>query len=197
MPAFRAAVETYWSAMESLTARLNRLFALALDLPKDFFVQRSDRHATSMRINYYPVQHSAPLPGQLRAGAHSDYGAFTILRAETTPGGLQALHRDGSWIDVPKIPDGFVINIGDLLMRWTNDKFVSTVHRVINPPEAVRESTDRMSIAYFFLPNHDADVTPLASCVTSDTPARHEPTTAGAYWRGKIVAARQISAYTA
>src|SRR4029077_18052707 len=83
------------------------------------------------------AQERPPEEGQLRAGAHSDYGAFTILKGEDAPGGLQVLCRGGEWADVPLIEEGFIINIGDLLMRWTNDKWVSTIHRVVNPPEEV------------------------------------------------------------
>ncbi len=194
LPRFRQAVSDYWRAMEMLSARLMQIFALALDLDKDFFVERSDRHVTNMRVNYYPAQDRPPEPGQLRAGAHSDYGAFTILKGENAPGGLQVLRRGGDWADVPLIEDGFIINIGDLLMRWTNERWVSTLHRVVNPPENVRRNTDRMSIAYFFLPNHDVEVRCFDSCVSAENPARYAPTTAGAHWRGKILASQQISA---
>ncbi len=194
LPRFRQAVSDYWRAMEMLSARLMQIFALALDLEKDFFVERSDRHVTNMRVNYYPAQDRPPEPGQLRAGAHSDYGAFTVLKGENAPGGLQVLRRGGDWADVPLIEDGFIINIGDLLMRWTNEKWVSTIHRVVNPPENVRRNTDRMSIAYFFLPNHDVEVCCFDSCVSAENPARYAPTTAGAHWRGKILASQQISA---
>jgi isopenicillin N synthase-like dioxygenase len=78
-------------------------------------------------------------------------------------------------------------------MRWTNDKWVSTIHRVVNPPEEVRGCVDRMSIAYFFVPDHDVEVCCLDSCIDRSNPARYPPTTAGAHWRGKILAARQIS----
>jgi isopenicillin N synthase-like dioxygenase len=193
MPQLRDALTAYWSQMESLAGRLSRIFALALDLDEDFFVSRSNRHVTNMRVNYYPAQHQAPEAGQLRAGAHSDYGAFTILRGENAPGGLQVLRRGGDWTDVPQIDDSFIINIGDLLMRWTNDRWVSTVHRVVNPPEAVRQSVDRMSIAFFFLPDHDVDVACIESCTSPDNPPRYPAVTAGAHWRGKILAARQIA----
>ena len=193
MPAFREAVSNYWRAMEALSSRLMRVFALALDLDEDFFLVRSDRHVTNMRINYYPAQDRTPEPGQLRAGAHSDYGAFTILKGENAPGGLEVLRRGGDWAPVPLVDDGFIINIGDLLMRWTNDRWVSTLHRVVNPPEEVRRNVDRMSIAYFFTPNHDVDVGCLESCMGAHNPARYAPVTAGAHWRGKILAARQIA----
>ena len=101
MPEFRSAVSDYWRAMEALSYATLRIFALALDLDEDFFVRRSDRHVTNMRINYYPAQDRPPEPGQLRAGAHSDYGAFTILKGENAPGGLQVLRRGGDWADVP------------------------------------------------------------------------------------------------
>ena len=192
-PEFRTAIGNYWRAMEVLAMRLSRIFALALELDEEFFVRRSDRHVTNMRINYYPVQERAPETEQLRAGAHSDYGAFTILKGENAPGGLQVLRRGGDWADVPIIEEGFVINIGDLLMRWTNDKWVSTIHRVVNPPEEVRRNVDRMSIAFFFVPNHDVAVRCIDSCIGPQSPPRYAPTTAGAHWRGKILAARQIS----
>jgi isopenicillin N synthase-like dioxygenase len=194
MPELRRAVTDYWRAMEELAARLSRIFALALDLDEDFFVSRSARHVTNMRINYYPAQDRPPDRDQLRAGAHSDYGAFTILRGENAPGGLQVLRRGGDWTDVPIMEDAFIINIGDLLMRWTNDRWVSTIHRVVNPPEEIRRNVDRMSVAYFFIPNHDVKVRCIESCTAPGNPPRYAPVTAGGHWRGKILAARQITA---
>jgi isopenicillin N synthase-like dioxygenase len=189
---FRAAVTDYWQQMEDLAARLARMFALALDLPEEFFADEIDRHVSTMRLNFYPAQPVAPLPGQVRAGAHSDYGAFTVLRTEAAPGGLQVVRRGGTWVDVPNIANGFVVNIGDMLMRWTNDRWVSTVHRVVNPPEAVRANATRMSVAFFQVPNHDVEVRCLESCTGPDNPPRYAPTTAGAHWRAKILAARGV-----
>lgn len=193
MPELREAVSDYWRAMEGLSDRVLRIFALALGLDEEYFVSRSDRHVTNMRINYYPAQPEAPEKDQLRAGAHSDYGAFTLLRGEDAPGGLQVLRRGGDWADVPMVEDAYIVNIGDLLMRWTNDRWVSTIHRVVNPPENVRSNADRMSIAFFFLPNYDVEVSCIESCISADNPARYEPTTAGGHWRGKILASRQTA----
>ena len=184
------AVTNYYQAMEALAARLARAFALALDLPERFFVDKIQRHVSTMRLNFYPAQPVTPLPGQIRAGAHSDYGAFTILRTEAAPGGLQVIRRGGSWIDVPNVADGFVVNIGDLLMRWTNDRWVSTLHRVVNPPEELRSNATRMSVAFFQVPNYDVEVRCFESCSGPDNPSRYAPTTAGAHWRAKILAAR-------
>jgi isopenicillin N synthase-like dioxygenase len=187
---FRMAVTNYYQAMEALAARLARAFALALDLPERFFVDKIQRHVSTMRLNFYPAQPVTPLPGQIRAGAHPDYGAFTILRTEAAPGGLQVIRRGGSWIDVPNVANGFVVNIGDLLMRWTNDRWVSTVHRVVNPPDELRANATRMSVAFFQVPNYDVEVRCFESCSRPDNPPRYAPTTAGAHWRAKILAAR-------
>ena len=99
-----------------------------------FFDDKVDRSIGTMRLNYYPGQAAPPEPGQLRASAHTDYGGFTILSGEDVPGGLQVRTRDQRWIEVPTSPTTFVVNIGDLLMRWTNDRWLSNLHRVVNPP---------------------------------------------------------------
>jgi isopenicillin N synthase-like dioxygenase len=116
-PAFRPAVTAYYRATEKLGADLMRIFALALELPEDFFADKIDRHISALRIINYPEQPRAPLPGQLRAGAHSDYGTLTILLGENQPGSLQVYAKSGQWMDVLIPPQSFVINIGDLMMR--------------------------------------------------------------------------------
>ena len=107
----------YYRATEKLGADLMRIFALALELPEDFFADKIDRHISALRIINYPEQPRAPLPGQLRAGAHSDYGTLTILLGENQPGSLQVYAKSGQWMDVLIPPQSFVINIGDLMMR--------------------------------------------------------------------------------
>jgi isopenicillin N synthase-like dioxygenase len=130
-----------------------------------------------MRLNYYPAPSTAPVPGQLRAGAHTDYGGFTILSGEDVPGGLQVLTRSGEWIDVPTRPHVFVVNIGDLLMRWTNDRWLSNMHRVVNPPAGDARSHARLSIAFFNHPNYDA----LIECLPSQGASKHAPVLSGEY----------------
>src|ERR1700758_3614133 len=122
---FADAAQAYYAEMEKLAALMLRLTALALDVDEHFFDDKIDRHITAMRLNFYPEQTSAPKPGQLRAGAHTDYGVFTILNGESVPGGLEVLAKNGDWIAVETEPETFVVNIGDLLMRWTNDRWVS------------------------------------------------------------------------
>jgi len=183
---FRAAWEAYYRAMEELSARLMRLFALALDLPEWFFDDKIDRHISHLQANLYPDQDVPPQPDQLRAGAHSDYGSLTVLRQENKPGGLQVQTADGTWLDVETVPQSFVINIGDLMAYWTNDRWRSTLHRVVNPPREAFGSSARLSLVFFHQPNHDAQVECLRSCIDAGQPAKYAPTTSGAHLLSKI-----------
>jgi isopenicillin N synthase-like dioxygenase len=130
-----------------------------------------------MRLNYYPRVLAPPLPGQLRSGAHTDYGSITILNGEDLPGGLQVRTRSGGWIDVRTPPDHFVVNIGDLMMRWTNDRWLSNLHRVVNPPLADGRHPPRLSIAFFNHPNYDVPI----ECLASPEAARYPPVLSGDY----------------
>ena len=168
----------YYRAMEGLAARLMRLFALALGLPETFFRDKTDRHISGIRANHYPEQVEPPAPGQIRAGAHTDYGAVTILLPENVPG-LQVLNRQGAWVDVVAPPGTFVCNIGDLMQHWTNDRWISTMHRVVNPPRAAAAGNRRLSIPFFHQPNYDALIECLPTCCGPDNPPRYEPVTSG------------------
>ncbi len=188
--AFRPAMTAYYRAVEKVAADLMRIFALALDLPETFFADKIDRHISALRIIMYPEQTTAPLPGQLRAGAHSDYGTLTILLGENQPGSLEVYSRSGCWMPV-HIPAGsFVINIGDLMMRWTNDRWVSTLHRVVNPPESVAARARRLSLGFFHHPNYDAEVACISTCAGPTNPPRYAPVKAGPYRSDKYVQAR-------
>lgn len=173
---WRDVASTYYQAMEQLTRELMQLSALGLGLPEMFFEDKIDRHITAMRINHYPAQSIPPKAGQLRAGAHTDYGLLTILNGENKPGGLEVLTRKGSWVAVETAPELFVVNIGDLLMRWTNDRWVSNTHRVVNPPGS-GASEARLSIAFFHHPNYDA----VIECIDHDQPARYPSVRSGDY----------------
>jgi isopenicillin N synthase-like dioxygenase len=187
--AFRSAVTAYYRATEKLGADLMRIFALALDLPEQFFADKIDKHISALRIIMYPEQPRTPLPGQLRAGAHSDYGTLTILLGENQPGSLQVYTRAGQWTDVLIPPQSFVINIGDLMMRWTNDRWVSTLHRVVNPPEPVAARARRLSLVFFHHPNYDADVACIPTCADAANPPRYPSVKAGPYRSDKYAQA--------
>jgi isopenicillin N synthase-like dioxygenase len=173
---FGEAGTAYYRAMSRLIVSLMRLAALALGVDEAFFDRKVDRSIGTIRLNYYPAQAAPPLAGQLRASPHTDYGAFTILSGEDVPGGLQVLARSGRWIDVTTAPTTFVVNIGDLLMRWTNDRWLSNMHRVVNPPSS-DAGRARLSIAFFNHPNYDA----LIECLPTQGPAKHPPVLSGDY----------------
>ena len=183
-PGFAGALKAYFTAMEALAARLMRLFALALDLPPGFFADKIDRPVSNMYVNYYPAQLTPPKPGQLRAGAHTDYGSLTILAPTAAPAGLQVQDRSGEWHDVEPRPGAFVVNLGDLMAQWTNDRWVSTMHRVANPPRAAAAS-DRMSLVFFHQPNDDALIECLPSCCV-DSPPKYAPVTSGEHQAAKL-----------
>lgn len=177
----------YFHRMESLASDVMHIFATALRLPADFFDRKIDRHISILRANYYPKLSRPPRDKQLRGGEHSDYTAFTIVWQERTPSvGLQARDVDGVWIDVPAIDDTFVINIGDLLMRWTNDKWISTQHRVVPPPFEIARDHDRLSLAYFVQPNYDAEIKCIETCQSAERPAKYPPVLNGDYLYSKF-----------
>src|SRR5690606_27722544 len=136
------------------------------------------REMSSLVVNHYPALTRPPLPGQMRASAHTDYGTLTIVAPSGATYGLQVMVR-GRWEDVAVTPDAFVVNIGDLMAQWTNDRWVSTLHRVVNPPQPVATQSRRLSLVYFHQPNDDAVVEPIATCVDADHPPRYAPVTAG------------------
>ena len=174
------ALRLYWRAMEGLAGTLCRIFALALGLPEQFFADKVDRHISQLRLMHYPPPATAPLPGQLRAGEHADLGMMTLIYADNDLGGLQLKARDGGWIDAPAIRDAFMVNLGDLMMRWTNDRWVSTPHRVVNPPRIAAARSRRLSIGMFWIPNYDAEI----ACIESGrdgAAVKYDPITVAAY----------------
>jgi isopenicillin N synthase-like dioxygenase len=192
-PDLRAAYEAYYKAMERLVATVMQAFAVALGLPEDFFADKFDRHASTLRATNYPDQAAPPRPGQLRAGEHSDYGAVTVLLIEDRPGGLEVRTRAGDWVAVPALPGSFVVNIGDLMMNWTNDRWLSNLHRVANPPPDAAGSTRRQSIVYFANPNPDAPIACIPTCTGPGNPPKYPVVTAGEHRRMKIVKSAQAA----
>lgn len=188
---FRSAIETYYAAMEGLTARLMDIFAVAMDLEPGYFTDRFTTHNSTLRLIHYPPLEAEPRPDQLRAGAHTDYGALTILMPQDRPGGLQVRRPDGGWENVAAPVDSFVVNIGDLMMRWSNDTWRSSPHRVVNPPDGVGEASRRYSMAYFCNPNDDLLVECLPNCCSEDRPAKYPPILAGAHRAEKIAKSKR------
>lgn len=192
---FRHTWLAYWDAMHELGRVLLKGCALALALPADFFDGFVSKSASVMRaINYQRTEGAPePLPDQMRMGAHTDYGSLTVLLADAVPG-LQVLYRD-EWCDVTPGPGAFIVNIGDLLAEWTNDRWHSTLHRVVPPPPTESGAVRRRSIAWFQQPDPDAVIEVLPSLVSADRPAKYAPVTSGAHLMAKLMGPRtaQIS----
>ena len=179
----------YRRALDELAGKVMRIFALALQLEETFFDDKIDRAISVLRIISYPALSAPPLEGQRRAGTHSDYGTLTLLHIEDHPQGLQIENRDGQCIDVPAVAGGYVVNIGDLMMQWTNDRWISTKHRVVCPAPEFADRA-RMSVAFFHQPNYDAPCETFPTCIAPGEMARYEPITSGRHWLAKTMKAK-------
>ena len=191
---FRAAWESCFQALSNVSVDLLSVMAVALDLEPDYFVPLIDRPSSAMRaLNYPALDDSAPddhPPGggehtgaaSLRAGAHSDYGTLTILVTDDVPG-LEVQHHDGSWQPVAHVPGTYVVNLGDSIAQWTNDRWRSTLHRVTTVSGARRQS-----LAFFHTANWDATIACLDTCHGPDNPVRYPPVQAGPWLMKKFTA---------
>lgn len=167
-------------AFSAVAADLLSMMARALDLPADHFAGLIDRHSSAMRANHYPGL-AGPVPaGALRAGPHSDYGTLTILRTDGVPG-LEVQRPDGTWMTVADEPDTFIVNLGDTIAQWTNDRWRSTVHRV-----TPTSSDARMSMAFFHMANWDARIECLPGCLEAGEEPRYAPVLAGPWLMSKF-----------
>jgi isopenicillin N synthase-like dioxygenase len=179
---FEPAVREYYGHMQRLFRLIMSMFAVALELPQDYFDPKLTHGAPALRLTHYPALDEEPEPGEERAGAHTDTGILTILHIDDTPNSLQVETRsEREWINVNRVPGTFVINIGDLMMRWTNDKWVSNTHRVVNPPFINGHSARRLSIVSFCSVNADTLIESLPNCSGPGNPARYAPIRAGEY----------------
>ncbi|PZU56258.1 MAG: isopenicillin N synthase family oxygenase [Sphingobium sp.] len=183
---FRQTLEQYYRSMLELSHRLYGAFAMALDLPEAYFDPMLKRPGSFMRILHYPphppmTAERADQADQLGIGAHSDYQCFTIL-AQDEVGGLEVRNAKGDWIAAPPIKGAYVVNIGDMMMRWSNDRFASTQHRVIN-----RSGRERYSIPFFCGIDYDVVIEALPSCIGPDATAKYPPVNAHDYVVGKFM----------
>ena len=182
----------YWAAARGVGDLMMDVFALALGLGEAALRPAVHRAPHVMRANNYERADGAPEAesGQMRMGAHSDYGVITILLADDVPG-LQ-VYRDDQWHDVTVPPGTFVCNIGDMLSRWTNDRWISTLHRVV-PPPAGNGPVRRRSIARFLDCPPDLVVETIPSCTGPGNPSRYEPVVAGDWLHQKLLGSRTLA----
>jgi isopenicillin N synthase-like dioxygenase len=177
MPEMRTVLTRFFEAGHGIGWGLLRAVATALDVPPDAFLRTIDRPISRGSIIYYPPQPPEMGSDQFGVSPHTDYGVLTLLYQDAT-GGLQVQGRDGAWLTAHPIPGSFVVNVGDLLARWSNDRFRSTPHRVVN-----RSGKSRYSTALFIDPNRDTLVAPL---VRPGEVPRYEPVTCGDYLRSRL-----------
>ncbi len=188
LPAMEVTHRAYYDALAELVDRVMSLMALGLGLAADYFRPLIDRHTSALRSLHYPdLRGHAVTPGQLRAGAHSDYGTVTLLRQDDAPGGLQVRDIAGVWHDVPPVEGAYVVNVGDALERWTNDRWRSTLHRVVVPPTDADRDCSRQSMAFFHNANWDAMIECLPTCLGPGEAPKYEPITAGRHLMDKFL----------
>lgn len=170
LPRFRPVMEAYFAALTGLAVKLMRSMALSLNLPADHFDVFCTDPMCVLRLLHYPPQPANPQPGEKGCGAHTDWGCLTLLWQDDA-GGLQVRSGD-QWIDAPPVSGTFVVNIGDMFARWTNDLYRSTLHRVVN-----LSGRDRYSIPFFFEGNPGHPVSALPGCVAAGEAPRYTVTT--------------------
>jgi isopenicillin N synthase-like dioxygenase len=191
LPGFRSAMTAYFEAMTPLAGRLLEVFAAALGLEPGWFAERVGHGPDTLRTLQYETQPDGPDPdgGQYGMGPHTDFGVVTILLADPLPG-LQVMGPDGAWHDLIAADGAFIINIGDLIAQWTNDRWISSLHRVLPPARRPGGPAIRRAIPFFKEANPEALVACLESCCTEQDPAHYQPVLAGDHLLAKLVGAR-------
>ncbi len=180
LPEFRDTMLAYFNAVWRLGRDLHRGIAFDLGIAPGFFEDKLDRPMATLRLLHYPPAPGRLQDGQLGAGEHTDYGNLTLLVTDEI-GGLMVRDRSGNWLDAPVLPGAFICNIGDCLMRWSNDVYVSTPHKVNAPKNA-----DRYSVAFFLDPNPDALVACLPSCTAPGETPKYPPITGADFIRSRL-----------
>lgn len=168
LPGFKDTVLRYMKIMEDLGRKMVRVYAAALELPADYFDAMFETPTLVQRLTHYPAQPEYE-EDEFSIAPHTDSGFMTMLAPNQVPG-LSIRLPDGRWIEAPAIEDAYVVNGGDILRRWTNDRFLSTPHRVIN---AVAKP--RYAVPFFFDPHPDTLITCLPSCRSADNPPKYPP----------------------
>jgi isopenicillin N synthase-like dioxygenase len=179
-PELQPALYDYFLASFQCGERLLRAIAVNLGMPPDFFAERYRKPLARGQIIHYPPQTPRDGNTQIGIGEHTDFGCITLLWQDHN-GGLQVLNTNGEWVHAPPIEGTLVINIGDLLQRWSNDRFKSNLHRVYNV-----SGRDRISMTVFYDPDYSTVVDPRDMAPPSGTPVLHEPITAGEHIRSRF-----------
>ncbi|EIL88680.1 isopenicillin N synthase family dioxygenase [Rhodanobacter sp. 115] len=184
VPAFRQYGYGLYQALDQLGTRVLRALALHVDLPENYFEDKTEQGNSILRPIHYPPITEENVPN-VRAGAHEDINFITLLVGASAEG-LEVLTREGEWLPITTEGDAIVVNIGDMLQRLTNHVYPSTTHRVVNPPnENARKP--RYSVPFFLHPNPDVVLDPVPQCITPDNPKRYDtPITSHEYLQQRL-----------
>ncbi len=177
---FRETLVSYFDAMTKLCQKICNVIAISLGTDPETFAREFEPPTTFLRLLRYPPKPPNITSNIYGSAPHSDFGCITLLAQDET-GGLQVMNKNGIWIDSPYLKDSFVMNFGDMLQRWSNGLFISTPHRVINT-----SGKARYSCPFFYEPNINANVSPLASCITSQNPLKYESIVYGEFLRSEL-----------
>lgn len=180
---FRAIIDTYHATIFRLAQDVLRVLAMSLNLKPDTFDEFGNNALAILRLLHYPPQPPDASEDERGIGAHTDFGGVTLLLQDDV-GGLQVYDAPSStWIDVAPTPGAYVVNLGNLMMRWTNDLYVSNLHRVIN-----KSGKERYSIPFFFSGNPDYLVECLPGCEEPGKGSKYEPIKVEDWMRGRYAA---------
>ena len=178
MPAFQQATSQYLQQLTELATKIMSLLALSLELEADYFSEFCQDPLVTLRLLHYPPQPATSHPDEKGCGAHTDFGGITLLLQDEN-GGLEVWDHDHQqWLAAPPIAGSYIVNLGDMIARWTNDKYQSTRHRVIN-----KSGKERYSIPFFFSGHPDHKVACLESCLTPSEQAKYPPVTVEEHMR--------------
>eukprot|EP00026_Physarum_polycephalum_P012929 Phypoly_transcript_13280.p1 GENE.Phypoly_transcript_13280~~Phypoly_transcript_13280.p1 ORF type:complete len:340 (+),score=40.77 Phypoly_transcript_13280:77-1021(+) len=181
IPGFREKMEDFFEACQIAHLNVMSCIAIGLGLEEKYFDGAMDKKANAIRLLHYPFSENANIK---RAGAHTDYGSITLLFQDSV-GGLQVRNTSGEFADARPIPDTIVVNVADMLQRWSNDRLKSTLHRVVSPANSSGNLPERFSIAYFATPNLDLTIECLPKCEGSSG-SKYPPINSGEYLMGRI-----------
>ena len=187
IPTFKETVMLYFERMHELSKAIMSGLALSLDLKEDHFLDYCLDPLARLRLLHYPSQSADSPENQRSAGAHTDFGGLTILLQDNL-GGLQVYDQGKQkWIEASPVPNTFIVNLGDLIARWTNEKYKSTLHRVVN-----KTGNERYSIPFFFHGNTDYVVTCLPTCQSRENPPKFAPTTVLKHFEERYNSSRKM-----
>jgi isopenicillin N synthase-like dioxygenase len=184
LPNFREAISVFHQTGLAVMRQLMHGVALSLGLREDYFDAAHEPSSGAVLLLHYPPITDPLLPGQLRSGAHTDFGTMTLLFHHGSAEGLEIQRPNGTWLHAPSIPGAAIINVGDLLNRWTNGQLRSVLHRVV-PPQGKGAQRPRYSTTLFYEPRHEVVISCLETCRSQSKPALYPPITAGEHLEAK------------